>query len=127
MFINLSNHPSDKWPKNQIEAAKPYGALLDLAFPDIDPSLDLQQIVSLASTFANKITRIAAEKPLEPCVVHLMGELTFCFALAQRLQWVGIVCIASTTRRQVFELQNGMKASRFSFVRFREYAVASNN
>lgn len=123
MFINLSNHPSDKWPKNQIEAAIPYGDLLDLPFPDIDPTLDEQSIIAMAHTYAERIKGLIAGEKAEMCVVHLMGELTFCFALAQLLTRDGIACIASTTRRQVFELQNGMKTCRFAFVRFRGYPV----
>lgn len=123
MFINLSNHPSEKWPKNQIEAAKPFGTLFDLPFPEIDPALDEQSILVLAHTYADMIKGLIAENKRESCVVHLMGELTFCFALLQLLQREGIACIASTTGRKVFVLQNGMKTSRFSFVRFRGYLV----
>lgn len=122
MLINLSNHPSDKWPKNQIEAAIPYGNLLDLPFPEIDPTLDEHSILVLAHTYAERIKGIAGVKP-EMCVVHLMGELTFCFVLVRLLQREGITCIASTAKRQAIELQNGVKTSRFTFVRFREYPL----
>ena len=53
--------------------------------------------------------------------VHLMGEQTFCFAL---LNYVGVDKIpfyASTTERNVIELENGSKQSVFKFVRFRRY------
>lgn len=34
MFINLTNHPSDKWSKEQLEAARKYGEVVELVFPN---------------------------------------------------------------------------------------------
>jgi len=55
--------------------------------------------------------------------VHIMGELTFCFAMVARLQKAGVTCLASTTRRETVENGDGSKTSRFEFVRFREYTT----
>jgi len=42
-------------------------------------------------------------------------------ALVRKLQQIGIVCVAATTRREVVEQTGGTKTTRFNFVRFREY------
>ena len=35
MFVNLSNHSSDKWDEPQLSAAKLYGDIEDISFPII--------------------------------------------------------------------------------------------
>ena len=39
MFINLSNHPFATWSPSQLSAAREYGELQEIAFPNIDPEL----------------------------------------------------------------------------------------
>jgi hypothetical protein len=43
----------------------------------------------------------------KPAAVHLMGEMTFTFALVRKLQAAGIRCVASTTARDVVEEGGG--------------------
>jgi hypothetical protein len=57
---------------------------------------------------------------MKPDAVHIMGEMTFTFALVNLLKEVGIKCIASTTKRNVEEI-DGKHVSTFQFVQFREY------
>ena len=52
--------------------------------------------------------------------VHIMGEMTFTFAMVNALHKKGITCIASTTERISSE-ENGVKTSEFKFVQFRKY------
>ena len=52
--------------------------------------------------------------------VHIMGEMNFTYALVNKLKANGIKCVASTTKRETVE-ENGVKISKFNFVRFREY------
>ena len=56
-----------------------------------------------------------------PAAVHLMGEMTFTYALAQKLKNAGIPCVASTTVREVIDHGDGRKEAQFRFVRFRPY------
>lgn len=49
-----------------------------------------------------------------------MGEMTFTYALVNLLKDAGIKCIASTTKRNVEEI-DGKQVSTFQFVQFREY------
>jgi len=126
MLINLSNHPSEKWDETQKNAAQPYGKLVDLPFPAIDPEAEMDAVVQLAEQYEIRIRQMFAQETTSAFAVHIMGELTFCFALLVRLQKAGITCLASTTRRETFENGDGLKTSRFEFVRFREYATLTS-
>jgi len=115
MLLNLSNHPSSLWTDNQKKKAlELYSVIEDLPFPQISPSLDTTELDLLVENYENKIRKI------NPLVVHIMGEMTFTFRLINRLQAVGITCVASTTIRNVIE-KNGTKTSVFEFVQFRDY------
>jgi hypothetical protein len=119
MLLNLSNHPSSTWSETQIEVAKAqYGNLSDIQFPKVDPDWDTAQIASSAEEYCTLICNIVPRLQ----AVHLMGEMTFCFVLVQKLHAAGIPCIASTTRRQTIDRGEGRKEVQFSFVRFRPYA-----
>lgn len=116
MLLNLSNHPSTSWPKNQVTLANQnYGAIQDIPFPQIDPLANEDDINELANNYLNQILS------LKPKAVHLMGELTFTFKLVELLKSHGITCLASTTTRNTQEMADGCKISKFQFVRFRSY------
>jgi len=119
MLINLSNHPSANWSQEQLDAAGKYGKIVDLPFPNIDPGAETEEIVSLAKEYVQRIKKLVCENFLP--AVHIMGELTFCFALVSFLHEEGVTCLASTTTRQTADFPDGTKTSRFEFVRFREY------
>ncbi len=115
MLLNLSNHPSKQWSEKQYNhAVALYQEITDLPFPQISPALDSASLDRLVEEYEIKI------RQLNPLAVHLMGEMTFTFRLVNRLQSIGIACIASTTQR-IVEEREGLKASLFEFVRFREY------
>ncbi len=123
MLINLSNHPSDKWSKKQMKASSVFGGISDIPFPQISPEADEQEIIKLAEEYFFKIKEILSIIDGDNLnAVHLMGEMTFCFALASLLIKSGIKCIASTSRRNSSE-QNGKKISEFEFVKFRSYVL----
>lgn len=118
MLLNLSNHPSLTWSVTQLSAAQEaYSGVIDLPFPAIDPTWTKQEIQALAEQY---VATILALDPV-PTAVHLMGELTFSFALVGLLQALGITCVASTARRQVIEKAPGHKEAIFEFVQFRAY------
>ncbi len=118
MFINLSNHPSNRWTAEQAEAAKKYGDIIDLLFPTVDPNGDETYISGLADTYCQKAIELAEGKAF---AVHLMGEMTLTYALVARFKDKGIPCMASTTERIITELPDGRKVSCFKFVKFRKY------
>jgi hypothetical protein len=122
MLINLSNHPVANWSAQQITAAGVYGTLIDLPFPDVDPSGDEEYLRILRDEYLRKIDEICGDgaRPVSTITVHIMGEMTFTFAMVKALQKRGITCVASTTGRVSSE-ENGVKTSEFRFVHFRKY------
>ena len=119
MLINLSNHPSSKWNSEQTEAAnRLYGEIVDLPFPQVDPNGDEAYVARLVDEYAGKVLQLAGKQPV---TVHLMGEMTFTYALVQLLKARGIRCLASTTSRDVVMLPDGTKQVAFHFCQFREY------
>lgn len=118
MLINLSNHPSALWSEIQLAAAgAAFGAVIDLPFPHIPPEIGPEQVMAMALDFFRKIE----ELPGSPTAVHIMGELTFTYALVGMLKQVNYTVVASTTHREVTLHPDGSKTSAFQFVRFRSY------
>ncbi len=118
ILINYSNHPSQEWYINQLEAAKEFGEIIDLPFPNISPSASEKDLKSVVNQSIQKITSMDKANSI---TVHIMGEMTFTFAVVTRLKELGIRCVASTTERKTTYNDDGTKLSEFSFVRFREY------
>lgn len=118
MLINLTNHPSTKWSETQTEAAKRFGEIVDLSFPQVDPKGDETYIANLAEEYCQKVLELADGTPI---AVHVMGEMTLTFAIVKKLQAANVVCMASTTERIVHVTLEGNKESLFQFVGFRNY------
>lgn len=123
MLINLSNHPFEQWSEKQKQTAiLLYGKVTDMEFPQINPNADDYEVLKIAENYLSEILHSNQNKNL---VIHIMGELCFCFSLAQLLQKQGITCIASTSVRNVVQKEN-IKTTVFEFCRFREYPRISN-
>jgi hypothetical protein len=119
MLINLSHHPSANWSAEQKTAAvEQFGEIRDLPFPSVDPKGDEEYIKSLVDEYLVKIDDMACN--IASTNIHVMGEMTFSFAMVTALQQKGFTCVSSTTERIVKE-ENGVKTSEFRFVRFRNY------
>lgn len=118
IFINLSNHPISTWQGNQRDAISEYDNVLDISFPQILPDASSDEISAFVNKYMKAIKQHATPDTL--LTVHVMGEMTFTYALVNRLKAEGITCVASTTER-VAEEKDGIKTSEFKFVRFREY------
>lgn len=113
MLLNLTNHPSSTWSPEQIAAAG--GIVVDMPFPSVPPEADEEYIETLANTYLDKILEMK-----DVTAVHIMGEFNFCYTLISKLKIHGVKCVASTTLRETVE-ENGVKISKFTFVRFRGY------
>lgn len=121
MLINFSNHPKKDWNDIQLGKARElYKSVDDLPFPAIDPTGDEDYIISLCNKYSEYIIDKIKRSSDEFNAVHIMGELTFTLAIVAKLQNLGVTCIASTTDRSSYVLDN-RKISNFNFVRFREY------
>lgn len=118
VFVNLSNHPSERWGDAQRQAALALAPeICDLPFPPVPPEAGASQIAELAERIAQQLVQ------KHPGVTHAMvqGEFTLVHAVVRKLQQRGIVCFSATTRRDVTEHDGDTKTTRFEFVRFREY------
>lgn len=120
MLLNLSNHPSSNWGERQMQAAKSYGVVKDLAFPRVDPKAESDEIQALADDYARDIKHLIENSSEVKNAVHIMGELSFCHTLVNLLQAANITCLVSTTQRDSVE-ENGTRISKFRFVKFRAY------
>jgi hypothetical protein len=121
MLINLSNHPSSKWDEAQQKAAASFGKILDISFPSIPPEWDTDQVEILARKYLEQIKAIDLESTERP-VVHIAGELVFCYLLIQLLLKEQFLCVTSTTERIVKEEKN-VKTTRFEFIKFRAFKI----
>lgn len=119
MLINLSNHPFATWPEEQVQAALAmFGEVADLAFPQISPQATSEQVCQLAQDYLHQIQ--AQHAPADTAI-HIMGEMTFTYQLVKMLKEAGYKCYASTTVRDVIEVEPGKKTTIFHFAQFREY------
>lgn len=115
MFINLSNHPSKNWSEEQLTAAKSFGEIKDIVFPNVSPAASESAVEKLAFDTVESF-------PLsEDLTVHVMGEMTLTYAIVSILKARGIRCVASTTERIVTDNPDGTKTTAFKFFKFREY------
>ncbi len=118
MFINLSNHLSRDFLKEQKMEAEKFGKIIDIPFPSIDATFDLEEVDDLAEEYFQKILQY--ENP----VVMLQGEFVFTYRLLKRLENAGIRVVASCTERKVTEWKEDgkiIKNAEFEFVQFRDY------
>ncbi len=132
-FLNISNHPSDKWGEKQRKEALrvvqewtpgfggvPWGetVILDIPFPSISPT---SAIFPDVQNFLNKYDK----EIHEASAVHLMGESGFVYMLITALRQRGRTNIYHSTTERVSMEQDGKKTSTFRFIQFRKYSKYS--
>ncbi len=119
VFINISNHPSNKWNTEQLTAAREFGDILDIDFPQITPNETIEEIQHKANSIFSRICSF--DNP----VVMVQGEFTLTYQLVKMLQDANIRAVASTQKRvseeSVDENGNTIKVSSFCFEGFRDY------
>ncbi len=118
VFINCSNHPSEKWSDGQKEAALKYGEITDIPFPPVSPSASEKEVDETAKELCRRI------RAFRPAAVMCQGEYTLTYAVISKLRRAGIRVVAACTERQVVEeVIDGRteKKSVFKFMGFREF------
>ena len=94
--------------------------VVDIPFPAIPPEADMDVVRRMADDMFKEI--LAVDNTWYAAnfrgAVHLMGEQSFCFALASLLIEAGITVLVSTTAREAV-VKDGVKTSIFKFVGFR--------
>jgi len=131
MLINLSNHHSQNWSEDQKNAANQlFKRIIDLPFPDIDPSASIEEVIELAQRFKLKCMKLfdnEQENYLDKHnAVHVMGEMTFTYNLVFLLHQEFIRAVVSATERVANEDNSGIKTSVFRFKRFRSFHIENN-
>lgn len=86
MLINLSNHPLSGWDTKQLEAATRYGKLIELPFPEVDPTKDEKYIQSICQNFQAKVEILFSKSCDQFNAVHIMGEHNLTYALVEKLK-----------------------------------------
>lgn len=121
-FINITNHYSVTWSKEQQEAAKEYGEeIIDHGFPGIPPRASSDSLSNEATTLVN----FTIDKFGNDIVALVQGEMTMTYKIVNEFKRHGITCVAATSEREVVKTTQSdgktNKTSVFKFVAFREY------
>ena len=114
MFINFSNHPSDRWGEEQRAAALKYGEIVDIAFPEVDACGDEEYIQTLAVEYVDRIMSC------EPAAVLCQGEFCLSFQVITKLKERGVTVLAACSERKV-TIEGAKKIVIFEFEQFRRY------
>lgn len=119
VFINVSNHSSLFWGKEQLSAAQEIGKVIDYPFPSVPAEADTSVIRELADQVCSDLEKYPAK------AVMVQGEFTLTYQIVSKLKASGCRVVAACTVRDVKEkhLEDGTtaKESRFRFVQFRDY------
>ena len=117
MFINLTNHPSNRWSQEQRNAAG--NNIQDYPFPNVNPEMSQIEVFKLAQDTFKEVMS------LNPDTVLVQGEMTLTFHLVNLFKSAGIRTVCATSQREVVETVNDegetVKNVVFRFVQFREY------
>lgn len=123
MLVNLSNHKSSHWSKEQLKMAQAYGAIVDLPFPQIDPHMTDEELNHVVEKYRQKVLQFRTDG--RPLYCMLQGEFVFTFRLVTKLKADGVTVLAGSSERRVLEETDESGHTRkqglFVFVRFREY------
>jgi hypothetical protein len=133
IFVNVSNHASDKWSEKQINEAKKLASdgIIDVSFPAIDPTASTDDIIDLVDDFYYQIVYHCngdtypngdpACYDKDEIIVMIQGEMGFTFAMINELEKAGITCVHACSERKSVDLGNGKKSVQFDFIQFRQY------
>lgn len=113
-FINLTNHPSDKWDENQRKAANEYGTIIDIPFPSVNSTATEAEIEQLCGDIVEKVMKY------NPYVVLCQGEFTLAFQIINTLLDKGVVVVAACSERKAI-VNGNRKELYFDFTKFRKF------
>ena len=118
MFVNFTNHPSEKWDRDQLNVASEYGEIVDIPFPEVDPAAGEDEIERLAEVCVDKITE------MKPDCVLCQGEFCLTYKVVSILKERGVKVVAACSKRAAIENEVGgknVRVSYFQFVQFRPF------
>jgi hypothetical protein len=117
MFVNISNHPTNKWGEKQLEAAKVFGDVRDINFPNVPATATSEEVVAMAEKTITGTGINAGD------VVMCQGEFSLTYAVTSRLLARGVKVVVACSERSVQEvIKDGVsvKTAVFEFVKFRQ-------
>ena len=118
MFVNLTNHPVERWSVEQRAAAHD-NDVRDYPFPNVNPNFTQVEVFQLAQDTFTEVMK------LNPDTVLVQGEMTLTFHLVNLFKGAGVKTVCATSQREVVETVNDngetVKNVVFRFVQFREY------
>ena len=114
IFINFSNHPSDRWDALQRKEATLYGRIVDIPFPAVSAYASQDEVIALAQLYFDKIMEY------HPEAVMCQGEFTLSFRVTELLKAAQVPVLAACSERKVKEV-DGRKIVEFEFCQYREY------
>ena len=118
-FINFSNHPSQGWEADQLDAAQEYGTVVDIPFPSVSAWASTADVNRLAGKVCEEIEKY------RPAAVMVQGEFTLTYHVIRMLKEKQITVLAGCAERETREEKcsdgSVQKIARFKFVQFREY------
>ena len=122
-FYNVTNHPSERWSEKQIEAAKEFGEIIDLPFPEVPADATERVIHSFAADIVG--TMLAKKLTEDDCQITALvqGEMTLVYSIVTGAKMEGIQCYAATSARNTVENADGTKTVKFEFDHFRAYVA----
>ena len=123
LFLNLSNHRLIEWSEEQKHAALllvSANSLIDCPLPMVDPRSETAELIEDADGVISALIEQHGELKKSVGGAMVAGEPIFTVLLIKRLQSEGIRCFSATTER-LTSTDEGVKRSRFSFVKFREW------
>ena len=144
IFINLTNHPMDKWEDKQLKAARALVAtheeleveMIELPLPHIDPNASHKQVKDLAAEYVQRVIEIVtyttpansaqqvAYKQKAVTAILVMGEMNFTYHFVNKIKLDSsdcIRCFATTSNRNTVDNEDGTKSVKFEFTQFRHY------
>ena len=122
MFINISNHPSNRWDKKQLEAAMELTSdnqIEDIQFPAVPATATTTDVISMADSLYSDIMS------KRPEAVMVAGEFTLAYTIIKLLMQHGVRVVAACSDRCTHEVVNEdgttTKTTVFEFIQFREF------
>lgn len=113
-FVNLTNHPSCFWNEKQLKAARQYGEIVDIPFPQVGAKCGEEEIEQMAELL---VARVNEQKPR---AVLCQGEFSLTYQIVKRLKEENVLVLTACSERRVIEDGN-KKLAIFQFEKFREY------
>ncbi len=124
-FVNWSNHPYEIWDASQLTAAREYGKLDYIPFPDVPPDSSIEDIISLAESLVDEFVKKYPDT--EQVVTMIQGEMTLLYHLLKLLENKGYRVVAATSQRDNQLLPDGKELKTFKFSGFRDYFSRTPN